>query len=61
MKMVEVAQPVKRRSRRSARSAEPGQNPHLEVPFILRRIPPVDLLDDESLARIADQTVEPKE
>lgn len=45
-----------RRSRRgagrSARSGAPGQNPHLEVPFITRRTPTYDILDEESLQRI---------
>lgn len=37
---------------RSDRSAEPGQNPHLHVPYITRNIPPYDLLDEGSLERI---------
>ncbi len=41
-----------RRAGRARRSPEPGQNPHLEVPWITRRIPPYELLDDESLDRI---------
>lgn len=45
-----------RRTRRSKdrtpRSSAPGQNPHLEVPYITRNIPPYDLLGEESLIRI---------
>ncbi|AVO38762.1 trimethylamine methyltransferase family protein [Pukyongiella litopenaei] len=51
----EVA-PATRRSRRrgrgEGRNGAPGQNPHLETPFITRRIPPYDILDDDGLARI---------
>ncbi|GAB4300634.1 MAG: trimethylamine methyltransferase family protein [Roseovarius sp.] len=52
------AQPATRRARRAhsrsatPRSAATGQNTHLRVPFITRRIPTYDLLDEESLARI---------
>ncbi len=35
-----------------ARSGVPGQNPHLEVPFITRGIPTYDLASEESLVRI---------
>ncbi|WP_193139067.1 MULTISPECIES: trimethylamine methyltransferase family protein [unclassified Meridianimarinicoccus] len=49
----------KRRSRRrtrgaggAPRSGVPGQNPHLEVPFITRGIPPYDLLGEDGLVRI---------
>ena len=41
-----------RRTGGRQRSAEPGQNPHLEVPFITRGLRPYDLLSDESLDRI---------
>ncbi len=41
-----------RKAMQAGRSAVAGQNPHLEVPYIIRRIPPVDLLDEESLDRI---------
>lgn len=41
-----------RRGKRNQRSAEPGQNPHLEVPFITRGIPTYDLLGEESLSQI---------
>ncbi|MDK3075341.1 trimethylamine methyltransferase family protein [Sedimentitalea sp. JM2-8] len=48
-----------RKSRRRARggdgnprSGAPGQNPHLEVPFITRGIPTYDLLNADSLERI---------
>ncbi|TKZ20523.1 trimethylamine methyltransferase [Shimia litoralis] len=47
-----------RRSRRAKgaepRSGAPGQNPHLEVPFITRGVPTYDLLSDESLQKIED-------
>jgi trimethylamine---corrinoid protein Co-methyltransferase len=41
-----------RRGKRQQRSPVPGGNPHLEVPFITRRIPTYDLLGVESLIRI---------
>ena len=41
-----------RRNRGAQRSAKPGQNPHLEVPFITRGIPPYDLLNSDSLDMI---------
>ncbi|WP_294607198.1 trimethylamine methyltransferase family protein [uncultured Roseovarius sp.] len=48
--------PAARRTRRGrsqmTRSAEPGQNLHLRVPFITRGIPTYDLLGDEALTRI---------
>ena len=43
-----------RGSRRPARTAAHGQNPSLEVPYITRRIPTYDLLDEESLVRIEE-------
>ena len=43
---------ARRGSAKSARSNQPGQNTHLRVPFITRKIPTLDLLDEESLARI---------
>lgn len=52
MATVDAAQPARRRARRGGRRAGAGRNPHLEVPYILRRIPPVDLLDEDSLLRI---------
>jgi len=42
----------RRRGNRQQRSAEPGQNPHLEVPFITRGVPTYDLLGEESLCQI---------
>ena len=52
----ETPKPSTRRSRRGRargeRSAEPGQNLHLRVPYITRNIPTYDLLNDEALARI---------
>ncbi|MDE4274006.1 trimethylamine methyltransferase family protein [Phaeobacter gallaeciensis] len=52
--MAEVAVKSRgRRARRSAgRTAEPGQNEHLRVPYISRRIPTYDILSEESLAQI---------
>ena len=52
--MSESAAPARRSraNRRPARSAEKGQNPSLAVPYITRRIPTYDLLDDASLSRI---------
>ncbi|MEN8741606.1 MAG: trimethylamine methyltransferase family protein [Phaeobacter gallaeciensis] len=50
-----TATPARRSRRgqaRTTRSAEPGQNPHLRVPFITRGIPTYDLLNEEALARI---------
>ena len=48
-----------RRGRQAERGGgEAGQNTHLRVPYITRKIPPYDLLDDESLRQIeagADQ------
>ncbi|MEJ2036905.1 MAG: trimethylamine methyltransferase family protein, partial [Maritimibacter sp.] len=45
-----------RRSRRgnskAKRSAAPGQNTHLRVPYITRGIPTYDILGDEALSRI---------
>ncbi len=51
---VETRPASRRRGRggERARSGAPGQNPHLEVPFITRGIPPYDLADPEGLARI---------
>lgn len=44
---------TRRRKRgRETRSSEPGQNPHLEVPFITRGIPTYDLLGEDSLEKI---------
>ena len=49
--------PSRPRSGRRSRSQTPrsnarGQNPHLRVPFITRKIPTYDLLGDEALERI---------
>ncbi|EFO29401.1 trimethylamine methyltransferase family protein [Roseibium sp. TrichSKD4] len=55
-----VAEKSARRSRRGAgkakRSGEPGQNPTLKTPFITRRIPPYELLDEEALQKIEATT-----
>lgn len=51
----EIKSPGGRRSRRKGgkpRSNHPGQNPHLEVPFISRGIPAYDLLSESSLVKI---------
>ncbi len=46
----------KRRSRRAGkraeRSGQSGENPHLRVPYITRRIPSYDLVSEENLVRI---------
>ncbi|MCC5959113.1 MAG: trimethylamine methyltransferase family protein [Rhodobacteraceae bacterium] len=51
-----MSSPPARRSRRNPsrtpRSATPGQNLHLRTPYITRRIPTYDLLNDEALCRI---------
>ena len=57
MTQTPLAPPTARRSRsrgrsQSPRSSEPGQNPHLRVPYITRNIPTYDLLSDEALDRI---------
>lgn len=44
----------RRRKRGGERSGRPGQNPHLEVPFIRRGIPAYDLLSEEALDQIED-------
>ena len=45
-----------RRSRRGSgkagRSGEAGQNPHLEVPFIPRRIKPYEIMNEAQLDQI---------
>ncbi|TMV06328.1 trimethylamine methyltransferase family protein [Ruegeria sediminis] len=54
--METAVQPPSRRARRgsskAARSAQPGQNLHLRVPFITRKIPTYDLLSEEALEKI---------
>ena len=52
--MAELAEKARgRRGRRSAqRTGEAGQNDHLRVPYISRRIPTYDILSEESLAQI---------
>ncbi len=47
-----ASSPQRRGRRGSKRSSEAGQNPHMYVPYISRKIPPYDLLDEESLIRI---------
>jgi len=45
--------PKRRRARRrSPRSGHPGQNLHLQTPFITRKIPAYDVIDEENLIRI---------
>ncbi len=41
-----------RAGRKPQRSATPGENPTLRVPYITRSLPTYDILDDASLARI---------
>jgi trimethylamine---corrinoid protein Co-methyltransferase len=41
-----------RTGRKPARSATPGHNPSLECPYITRKIPTYDILNDESLTKI---------
>ncbi len=50
-----VSPPPQRRKRGNKRSSAPGQNPHMYVPFITRKIPPYDLLNEESLIRIEQE------
>ncbi|MBD3677353.1 MAG: trimethylamine methyltransferase family protein [Rhodobacteraceae bacterium] len=56
--MLQEVSPQRQTSRRkrgrsqAPRSAEPGQNHHLRVPFITRKIPCHDLLGEESLLKI---------
>lgn len=45
-----------RQARVSERGGASGQNSHLVTPFITRKIPPVDLLDEESLLKIEQTT-----
>lgn len=45
-----------RASRRASREGGSGQNEHLKTPFITRRIPPYDLLDEENLVKIEKTT-----
>lgn len=42
----------RQRRKRAKKSSDPGQNPHLEVPFIRRGIPTYDLLEEDSLSQI---------
>lgn len=53
--MAAGARPARRRAGGrggATRSAAPGQNPHLEVPFITRGIPTYDLVSEDSLVQI---------
>jgi trimethylamine--corrinoid protein Co-methyltransferase len=55
MSQIDATAKPRRRSRgprKPARSNIPGANPWLEVPFITRKVPTYDILDDESLSRI---------
>ena len=53
---IEHAQETSRSRRRgrgqSTRSAEPGQNLHMRVPYITRKVPTYDLLSQDSLVKI---------
>jgi trimethylamine--corrinoid protein Co-methyltransferase len=42
----------RKRNNSTQRSNEPGQNPHLEVPFITRKMRPYEILDEAQLDRI---------
>ncbi|WP_299351136.1 trimethylamine methyltransferase family protein [uncultured Shimia sp.] len=42
----------RRRNAKTARSAQPGANVHLRVPFISRNVPTYDLLSEDSLVKI---------
>lgn len=49
----DVPQVRKRRGRAAKnRDGAPGQNPHLEVPYVVRQIPTYDLLSEDSLDKI---------
>lgn len=53
--MSDKANAIKKRSRRkgaSLRSNQPGQNPHLEVPFITRKMRPYEILEEGQLDQI---------
>ncbi len=50
--VISTGRRTRRRGERAKRSSAPGQNPHLEVPYIVRGIPSYDLLDEESLQKI---------
>ena len=50
------AKPARRSRTRKSRSSTSGQNPHMYVPYITRRIPPYDILDEESLTQIEATT-----
>lgn len=47
---------VRKRGGREKRTSEAGQNPHLEVPYIIRNIPTYDLVSEESLIKIEATT-----
>jgi trimethylamine--corrinoid protein Co-methyltransferase len=47
-----AGRPRRRSGKRANRSSASGQNKHLEVPFITRKIPPYEILDEESLVKI---------
>ena len=48
--------PTRRKNARKSRGSAPGQNPHMYVPYITRRIPPYEILDEESLIQIEATT-----
>ena len=51
-----AARPTRRTRSKKTRSGAPGQNPHMYVPYITRKIPPYEILDDESLTQIEATT-----
>ena len=51
-----IAKPTRRSRSRKSRNGAPGQNPHMYVPYITRRIPTYDILSEESLIQIEATT-----
>ena len=45
-----------RSAKRSTRQASGGQNKHLQVPYITRKIPPYEITDEENLVKIEQAT-----
>lgn len=51
-----ATRPTRRNRADKSRSGAPGQNPHMYVPYITRRIPTYDILSEESLVAIEATT-----
>jgi len=51
-----ATRPTRRNRADRSREGAPGQNPHMYVPYITRRIPSYDILDEESLIQIEATT-----